>query len=267
MFCLENLLPTALGAVLIAMPALAVDIIAHRGTSSEAPENTVASARLAWQQHADAVELDVHLSKDGKLIVMHDDSLKRTAGAAKKIAETTLAEIAALEAGSWKDARWRGEKIPTLADLLATVPAGRRIFIEVKCGPEGLDELAAALQRSALKPAQTVIISFKYDVVKLAKERFPDREVCWIADFKRSASGDWQPSIARLIEQAKAAQLDGLDLGYRGPLDAATAKEIKGAGLKLYVWTVDAAEDVRRLRDLGVDGITTNRPGWLREQL
>ena len=104
-------------------------------------------------------------------------------------------------------------------------------------------------------------------MVKLAKKRFPDREVCWIADFKRGANGDWQPSIARLIEQAKAAQLDGLNLGYRGPLDATTAKEIKDAGLKLYVWTVDAAEDARRLRDLGVDGITTNRPGWLREQL
>jgi glycerophosphoryl diester phosphodiesterase len=257
----------ALAAVSLAMPAFAVEIVAHRGASFDAPENTVASARLAWEQKADALELDVHLSKDGRLIVIHDDSLKRTAGTAKKIADATAAEISKLEAGAWKEARWRGEKIPVLDDMLATVPAGKRVFIEVKCGPEGLDELAAVLKRSTLQPAQTVIISFKYDVVKQAKARFPDREVCWIADFKRDAAGDWQPSISKLIEQARAAKLDGLDLGYRGPLDVATAKEIRNVGLKLYVWTVDAAEDARRLRDLGVDGITTNRPGWLRAQL
>jgi glycerophosphoryl diester phosphodiesterase len=260
-------LPSALVAVSLAMPSLAVEIIAHRGASFDAPENTVASARLAWEQKADALELDVYLSKDGKLIVSHDEYLKRTAGVAKKVPEMTSTEIAQLEAGAWKNERWRGEKIPLLDDLLATVPPGKRVFIEVKCGPEGLDELAATLKRSSLKPAQTVIISFKYDVVKQARTRFPNREVCWIADFKRSASDGWQPTIAVLVEQAKTAKLDGLDLSYRGPLDAAAAKEIRDAGLKLYVWTVDAADEARRLRDLGVDGITTNRPGWLREQL
>ena len=258
---------TAFTAVSLAMSTPAVEIVAHRGASFDAPENTVASARLAWEQKADALELDVYLSKDGRLVVIHDESLKRTAGTAKKVSAMTLSEIAKLEAGAWKDVRWRGEKIPQLDDMLATVPAGKRVFIEIKCGPEALDELATTLQRCPLKPAQTVIISFKYEVVKQAKARFPDREVCWIADFKQDAAGTWQPAIGRLVEQAKAANLNGLDLSFRGPLDAAAAKEIKAAGLKLYVWTVDGAEDARRLRDLGVDGITTNRPGWLREQL
>lgn len=264
---MKTMLLAALGAVVIAMPAFAVDIIAHRGASFDAPENTVAAARLAWEQKADALELDVHLSKDGKLIVMHDDSLERTAGVSNKVADTTSVEISKLEAGSWKDRRWRGEKIPTLDEMLATVPGRKRILIEVKCGPEGLDELAAAFRRSALQPAQTVIISFNFEVVKQAKARFPEREVCWIAEFKRDAANTWQPSMTHLIQQARAAKVDGLDLSRRGPLDAVAVKTIKNAGLKLYVWTVDSPTEARRCRDLGVDGITTNRPGWLRARL
>lgn len=260
------ILPALVGG-LFSMRTQAVEIIAHRGASHDAPENTVAAARLAWRQHADAVELDVHLSKDGKLVVIHDDNTKRTAQAPRKVAEQTLPELRALDAGAWKGPQWEGEKIPTLDDMLATVPAGKRLFVEIKCGPEALEELGAALRRSKPTTAQVVLISFNYEVVKQAKARFPEHEVCWIAEFKRTEVGGWQPKIAALIEPAKAANLDGLDLSYRGPLDAALAKQIKAAGLKLYVWTVDSGEEGRRLKDAGVDGITTNRPGWLRTQL
>jgi glycerophosphoryl diester phosphodiesterase len=249
------------------MPIQAVEIIAHRGGAHDAPENTVAAARLAWQQNADAVEVDVHLSRDGRLVVIHDHNTKRTAGVSKKVVDQTLDELRALDAGTWKGPQWKGERIPTLDQVLATVPAGKRLFVEIKCGPEALDEFGAALRRSKPKDARVVVISFNYDVVKQTKARFPELEACWIADFKRTATGGWKPEIASLIQKAQAAELDGLDLSYRGPLDAASARTIRAAGLKLFVWTVDSASAARRLREAGVDGITTNRPGWLRAEL
>ena len=92
----------------------AVDIVAHRGASHDAPENTVASARLAWKQGADAVETDIHLTRDGKVIVSHDKTTRRTTGRDGVIQEMTLAELRALDAGSWKSKEFAGEKLPLL---------------------------------------------------------------------------------------------------------------------------------------------------------
>ena len=117
-----------------------MEIIAHRGASHDAPENTLAAIRLAWQQEADAVEVDVQLSKDGKLVVIHDDNTKRSGRFARKVNAQTLDELRKLDVGRWKGKRWAGEKIPTLAAVLATVPDGKRLFVEFKCGPDGIPE-------------------------------------------------------------------------------------------------------------------------------
>src|SRR5262245_59032558 len=88
----------------------AVEIIDHRGASHDAPENTLASIRLAWKQNADAVEIDVQFSKDGHIGVIHDDNTRKTAGVRKKVSEQTLSELKALDVGRWKDAKWSGER-------------------------------------------------------------------------------------------------------------------------------------------------------------
>src|SRR5690242_8830167 len=95
-----------------------LDLVGHRGASHDAPENTVASFREAWRQGADAAELDVHLTKDGRLVVIHDGDAKRTTGSPLKVREATLAELRRLDAGAWKGARYAGEKLPTLAEML-----------------------------------------------------------------------------------------------------------------------------------------------------
>src|SRR4051794_20206839 len=103
-----------------------MQIIAHRGASHDAPENTLAAVRLAWAQHADAVEIDVHLTRDGRLAVIHDPDTQRTAGIPQLVTETTLADLQRLDAGAWKGASFAGEKIPALEDVFALVPAGKR---------------------------------------------------------------------------------------------------------------------------------------------
>lgn len=243
-----------------------VEIIGHRGASFDAPENTVASMKLAWEQKADAGELDVFLSKDGKLVVIHDPTTKRVAGVDKKVVDQTLDELRQLDAGTWKDAKFVGEKIPTLEEMLATVPAGKRMFIEVKCGPEGVPELDRVLKASKLKPEQTAIISFSADVIAAVKKARPDLQTYWVVSLNRKGAAP--PTAAELIAKAKEVKADGLDLSATPEvLNKAFADQVKAAGLKLCVWTVNDIDLAKTMIAVGVEGITTDRPGWLREQL
>lgn len=243
-----------------------VEIIAHRGASWDAPENTAASVKLAWEQKADAAEFDVFISKDGVIVAIHDKDTKRVAGVDKKVADQTLAELRALDVGSWKGKAFAGERIPTLAELLATVPPGKRVFIEVKTGPEIVPELDRVLKASKLVPAQTPIIAFSAPVVAAVKKARPDLEAYWIVSLS-VVKGKSPPTAESLIEKARAAKADGLDLSASPALDAAFARKVRDAGLKLYVWTVNDLPTARRMVDVGVLGITTDRPAWLREQL
>src|SRR5256885_16112584 len=107
-----------------------MEIIAHRGASHDAPENTLAAVQLAWQQNADAVEVDVRMSKDGQLVVIHDDNTRRTGKAARKVSDQTLAELRWLDVGGWKGRQWSGERSTTLEEVMAAVPHRRRLFVE-----------------------------------------------------------------------------------------------------------------------------------------
>ncbi|HET6568652.1 MAG TPA: glycerophosphodiester phosphodiesterase family protein, partial [Rhodothermales bacterium] len=193
-----------------------VEIIAHRGESADAPENTMAAFRLAWQRNDPAIELDVHLTKDGRLIVSHDANTKRTTGVDRIIEESTLEELRALDAGSWKGAQWAGEKLPTLEEVLAELPDGKKCIIEIKAGPEVVPAVARAVRESGLPPEQLAVISFNLDAVAESKRQLPDIEAYYLASFKQDeATGAWTPTIDTLIARAQSAGVDGLDLAYR----------------------------------------------------
>ena len=243
-----------------------MEIIAHRGASYDAPENTLPAIRLAWEQGADAVEIDVHLSADRQVAVIHDESTRKTAGVKKKVCDQSWAELQKLDVGRWKAAKWAGVCIPSLEQVLATVPTGKRLFIEVKCGEEFIDAAAALLQKRTGK--EIVVIGFSLACMTKLKATFPQLEVCWIVEFKRSLrTGRWSPRPQDAIEQARAAGLDGLDVGAKGPVTREFVQQANAAGLKIYIWTVDSVSLARKLIDAGVDGLTTNRPGWLRTSL
>jgi len=240
-----------------------VEIIAHRGASHDAPENTLAAVRLAWSQEADAVEVDVHLTADERLAVIHDLDTRRTTGMMKLVRDCTLAELQLLDAGSWKAPEFRGESIPALDAVLALVPVGKRVFIEVKSGPDAVPPLVRALARSPLSPEQVAVISFDLETVRRAKRQLSRCEVSWILE-RDSPEG----RLARheILQRAREAGLDGLDLEAEW-VETTWAQQIRVAGFKLYVWTVDDAPLARQLVEAGVNGITTNRPGWLRGEL
>jgi len=169
------------------MPARATEkspirIIAHRGASHAALENTLAAFRLAWDEGADGIEADFRLTRDGQVVAMHDETARRTAGADLRISELSLSELRSREAGRWKGERWAGERIPTLEEVLDTVPADKRIFLELKSGPEILKPLLAGLERSGLPPGQTAILAFDESVLREAKELAPHRPALWLVD-------------------------------------------------------------------------------------
>ncbi|MBP7948955.1 MAG: glycerophosphodiester phosphodiesterase [Verrucomicrobiales bacterium] len=256
-----------LSALLLPAMGGGVEIIGHRGASHDAPENTLASFRLCWEQQADAGELDIHLSRDGEAVVIHDGATKRVTGVDKPVVQQTREELQAQDAGRWKDPKFAGEKIPLLSEVLALIPEGRRMFLEIKCGPEALGAIEKAMQKSGRKAQQFVIIGFNHATMKAAKKRFPKLPVLWLVSHAADKTTGQFPDLDRLISQAKEAGLDGLDLEYKFPLDAAAVAKTKAAGLQLFVWTVNEAAAAQALARAGVDGITTDRPAWLREQL
>ncbi len=240
-------------------------IIAHRGSSYIAPENTAASARKAWEENADAVEIDIYLSKDGRIVVMHDLSTKRTTGVDMVIADTVSDTLRTLDAGSWKGDEYADEKLPFFEEIVETVPAGKKLFVEIKCGTEVLPALKAAIEASG-KRGQMVVIGFGFETVVECKKLMPDIPTYWLTSTKKDETTNaFEPLDAGLIAKVNDAGLDGLDVHFGG-LTKEFAEAVGKAKLGLYVWTVDDPVEAKRLVELNVDGITTNRPGWLREQ-
>jgi len=255
----------------MASPLPAVDLVAHRGASHDAPENTLAAEKLAWRQRADAVETDIQLTKDGRLIVCHDKTTKRTAGRDAAIADLTLAELRALDAGRWKAPQFAGEKLPTLDEQIALIPAGKRMFVEIKIGPEILPELERCLQRTGASEQNITFISFVYESLQEVRKRLPAYRTQYLVGYRKpdakNPGAKPAPTLDVIIAQARAAGLTGLDLQSTWPLTAADTKKIRDAGLELHVWTVDDPAVAQHWIELGAASITTNRPGWLREQL
>jgi glycerophosphoryl diester phosphodiesterase len=253
--------------ILATFSAAAVDIVAHRGASYDAPENTVASFKLGFAQGADACECDIHVTKDRQLMVMHDRNTLRTTGVSNEMSQATSTDLRQLEAGQWGEWKGKGfsEKLPFPQELLAVVPAGKRIFAHLDLKPDMLPELKRQLAASGKEPSQIVLIGFDYEAMKQAKALMPQYEVLCLYGADRKTKQ--YPPVETLIEKALAAKLDGLDLYYEFPIDLKFVQKVHQAGLKLHVWTVDDPEAAHRQAAAGVDGITTNRPRWLRDQL
>lgn len=240
-----------------------VEIIAHRGASADAPENTLAAIRLAWQQGADAVEIDVQLTADGQLVAIHDETLLRTGGVDWPVKDRTLAELKTLDVGSWKSPLFAGEQIPTLAEVLDIVPSGKRLFIEMKCGVEALPELVRVLSAARTSREQTVLIGLDFDTIAAVKRALPDRIACWVTEqfaVSNSLGSALKPTTAELIQRAMAAKLDGLDINNLPERPSGDIAQITQAGLQAYVWTVNSVERAAWHQAEGILGITTDVP-------
>lgn len=240
------------------MPALP-RVIAHRGASAEMPENTLASFRRALDLGCRAIELDVHLTRDGECLVIHDDRFERTTDGAGPVRLATLAEARALDAGAWKG--MPGERVPTLREcLLLAKERGAFVNIEIKAatdGPyEGIEDKVATDVEATGMEERVFVTSFEPDI--------PQR---YVARHRAAGAGVivlGAPDEAELRAWAKFAQAVGLYADLLAPewLDAARA-----AGLTVVAWVVNDPARARALLDMGVAAVITDDPRALRSLL
>jgi glycerophosphoryl diester phosphodiesterase len=240
-------------------------VIGHRGASRDAPENTLASFRLAFDQGADGIEADFRLTVDGEIVCLHDDSTGRTAGVDLRVEESTWEELRRLEVGGWKGDGWRGERIPRLKEVLLALPADKSLFIELKSGPEIIPHLVATLAAVGVEPGRIRLLAFSAELIRALKECLPGYRACWLTDYR--FRGAWHPSRQEVLGTLRRSRADGLASRSRGILDHAFVAALREESREIHVWTVDAAAEARRLCALGVDSIMTNRPGWIGRRL
>jgi glycerophosphoryl diester phosphodiesterase len=270
--------------------SLTVEVVAHRGAGQAfvqpdgPPENTLPAFEKGWRDGADACELDVHLTRDGKVIVIHDDTTKRTTNADWIVADHTLQALRGLDAGRWKGPGWAGIRLPTLEEVIDTVPHGKRLFVEIKTGPQIVPALASVLSGSGKRPSQLPLISFDIDTITAAKQALPAHE-CYLltvldADFP---NGTWQVSydegpdfrevtkpadpagLDALIRLVRSAGLDGIDSSFIQP--RGLSRRLQREGMKQVVWTVDDPEVALEMVDLGIPSLTTDVPDAIRKAL
>lgn len=234
-----------------------IKFIAHRGASSLAPENTVSSAELAWKLGADAVELDIYLTKDNQVMVIHDGNTKRTSGVDYIVKNTTSEALRKLDVGSFKDMKYKGEKIPFLEEMIATIPPGKKLVVELKCGSEVLPFLKDVVKKSG-KQDQIIFICFNWQTILDTKKTFAENKCYWLSSSNKG--------LVEKMHEAAQYKLSGVDLSA-DIINSETVNLANQLKLDVIAWTVDDPVEAKRLIDLGVNSFTTNRPDWLKVQL
>jgi len=244
-------------------------IVAHRGASFEAPENTRAAFLLAWEKSADAIEGDFYLTRDCKIVCTHDSTTERLCDVNLSVTQSTLAQLQQLDVGSWKDRSFSHQRMPSLREVLKLVPSDKSMFIEIKSGPEIVPFLKRRFAEQCISPCNTFVISFNENVIRSVKEQMPRYCAYWLVGFhKDEHSGKWAPSIEDVIATAKGIGADGVDLNANTEVvNAEAVDRCHRSGLSVHVWTVDNLDKAIELQEMGVDSITTNRSDILRKRL
>jgi len=229
-------------------------LVAHRGLSARYPENTLAAFRAALDAGAEMIELDVTLSRDGAVIVLHDETLERTTDGSGPPGGLTLEELRRLDAGSWFAAGFAGERIPLLAEVLDLVRGRCALNVEIKpeavTGSEegGIEDKVVALVRERGMQRQVLVSSFHPRAVARVGGSASAIRAAWL--FHEAV--DFDP-VARLKELGA----DGLNLNFEH-VSAEIVAQLHAAGLTLVAYTVNDASSLRRIAGLGVDAIFTD---------
>lgn len=240
-------------------------VIAHRGASAYYPENTMAAFRGAVEMNAEMIELDIMLSKDGVPVVFHDAMLNEHTSGTGELKNFTLKELRELDAGSWFDSAYSDQKIPTLDEVLEFASGKIALNIEIKTEAVsddvrgGVEEKCLELVKKHSMEHHVLFSSFDYRAIAHLKELAPDMPAAIL--YEKSQSNDMLPS-----ELIKKYNADAFNCSYR-QLNTKRFKDIRKHNLPVFIYTVDEQARMRRLLDMKVSGIFTNKPDVLWEVL
>jgi len=229
-------------------------VFAHRGASAHAPENTLAAFKLAAEQGADGIEFDVKLSADGQVVVHHDSTLDRTTTGKGKIGDYSLSELKKLDAGAWFGEAYRGEPIPTLAEIFETV--GDKLFMNIELTNYAtpfdklVDKVAELVKRHHMEERILYSSFFPHNLMR-AGTLTPGLPRGQLA--LPGPAGWWQRRWGNLLTiQAEHP--------FIGDVSAQSIARAHARGRRVYVWTVNDPSEMLRLQTLGVDGIIGDDP-------
>jgi glycerophosphoryl diester phosphodiesterase len=237
---------------LLRTPGTPVLRVGHRGARGHAPENTFASFDLARAMGVSAVETDVHLSKDGEVVLIHDHTVDRTTNGSGYVKDMTLGELKQLDAGSWYDPRFAGQQIPTLAELLAWAHDSVGVALEIKNGPiyyPGIAGRVIRLLKDHGMERQAILLSFDHLVLREAKMIAPE-----------VATGILY--VGRFVDEvgvARAAGADALHPNWAF-VTPDLVEQAHAAGLAVSPWCPNDLPTLRLLSQMGVDSIGTDYP-------
>jgi glycerophosphoryl diester phosphodiesterase len=234
-------------------------VTAHRGSSAEAPENTLAAFRLALEQRCDAIELDIHLSLDEAAVVCHDETLERTTNGTGAIAEKTAAELSAYDAGSWFSPAYAGERMPLLDEVLDLVPRTVAINIEIKsCRHPNVNRRLIELLESRDRLDSVFFSSFDHACMAAMKKLAPTARVGLL----------YEEGVVDYEAFFKEHGIQGYAVHpYHEYINREYVDKAARAGLQVYTWTVNDPGRMKEMIEAGVSGIITNHPKVLRELL
>jgi len=233
--------------------------IAHRGESLDAPENTLAAFQLAVDRQTAGFECDIYLTADNEIVCIHDATTTRTTGTNLTVAASTLAQLRALDAGSWKGAKFAGERIPTLAETLSLARDGFEIYVEIKCGVEILPRLSEVLAAEPdATPERVVFLAFSTNVIKTLRQQLPDYRAYWLTNTKLNTNGSVTPTAAAAVAAAKGCGAAGIDAQATAAISPAYVSAVQAAGLSFHVWTVNVATQAAALAEMGVETISSD---------
>jgi len=235
-------------------------VIAHRGNSSEAPENTLIAIESALDVGADVIEIDVRMTKDSVVVLMHDANVERTTNGSGIIAEMTFEEVQSLDAGRWFDNKFRAEPIPTLAEVIDLIEGEALLLIEVKVANRGIEEEVVKIIKEKKAEAWCWVQSFQNQAIETVQDLAPEIKTAQLVygniTFLPFHLNPMMPRLGRIHEYEKVAAVNP---NYR-LISKKTIDNIHTRGYKVFVWTVDDENNIKKLIDMGVDGIITNKP-------
>jgi glycerophosphoryl diester phosphodiesterase len=231
-----------------------VEIIAHRGASKAAPENTLAAIRKAIEDQTDWVEIDVQETIDGEVVVFHDSDFMKLAGVDLKIWDATLADLKKIDIGSWFDAKFSDQRAPTLAEVLNTCRGKVRVNIELKYygHDQQLEQRVVDLVEAHGMASNIVLMSLKTDAVKKMKRLRPD----------------WKTGLLLSVSAGALKNLDADFLAVNAQFaNRSFIRSAHDSGKEVYVWTVNDAPTMSTMIGRGVDSLITDRPALARSVL
>ncbi|MCB9762965.1 MAG: hypothetical protein H6739_24400 [Alphaproteobacteria bacterium] len=238
-------------------------IVAHRGASLVAPENTLAAYRKAIELGATAAETDLRLTRDRHVVILHDDTLDRTTTGAGALEAHTWAALEGVDAGSWFGEAFAGEPIPDLDGLLDTAGDALVLCLEIKDGVAIEQEIRAALDAKGRR-AQAVIFSFDADKVALSRLAMPDVPAVYLLRPRETGALDEAGAPVKglvpvMLEEARAIDASAIGMSQHY-VDAGLIRAAHDAGYPVFVWTVDEPEALPPLLEAGVDVLITDAP-------